>query len=312
MQVLSTPSHLGLLNAAPTDAGGATPNLPAALDAPRARFAGQSLPELNYYVDGPADAEPILLIHSINAAPSAFEMKPLFDHYRATRRVYALELPGFGFSDRSDRVYSPELYADSIRAFLSQVVKAPCDLIAYSLSCEFAARAALQAPEVFRRLVLLSPTGFSARRLPSAKTGRVLHRFFSLPGFGPALYALVTIRPSVGYFMQRSFVTKPPKELIDYAYATSHQPGARYAPFYFLSGQLFTHDPVEQLYAKLQLPVLVIHDRDANVSFDLLPDLDARKANWQVSRVEPTLGMPQWEQPQKTIAAIDAFWQKAG
>lgn len=289
-------------------ASGAASKLPDALDAPRARLVSSGLPELNYYLDGPENGEPLLLLHSINAAPSAFEMKPLFDHYRATRRVYALELPGFGFSERSNRVYSPELYADVIRAFLEQVVGAPADIVAYSLSSEFAARAALLAPTTVRRLVLLSPTGFSKRRLPSAETGKRLHRVFSLPGFGQALYALVTTRPSVRYFMKLSFVTTPPKELIDYAYATAHQPGARFAPFYFLSGQLFTQDPVELLYAKLEQQVLVIHDRDANVSFESLPALADRKSNWQVTRVEPTLGMPQWEQPQKTIAAIDAFW----
>ncbi|MBK1647703.1 alpha/beta fold hydrolase [Rhabdochromatium marinum] len=286
-----------------------TTKLPDALEAPRARFASSGLPEVNYYLDGPENADPIVLLHSINAAPSAFEMKPLFDHYRAERRVYALELPGFGLSDRSDRVYSPELYAEVIGRFLTEVVKAPADVISFSLSSEFTARAALQHPESFRRLTFLSPTGFSKRRLPSAKTGKRLHRLFSLPLFGPALYALVTTRPSVRYFMKLSFVTEPAEELIDYAYATSHQPGARHAPFYFLSGQLFTHNPVEQLYAKLQMPVLAIHDRDANVTFDQLPELIARKSNWQVTRIEPTLGMPQWEQPQKTIAAIDAFWQ---
>ncbi|EIC22929.1 alpha/beta fold hydrolase [Thiorhodovibrio frisius] len=309
MQVLLGQRPFGLLNAAPTKPARASSDLPDALDAPRARFTSHGLPELNYYVDGPSDAEPVLLLHSINAAPSAFEMKPLFDHYRANRRVYALELPGFGMSDRSDRIYSPELYADVISTFLTEVVRAPADVIAYSLSCEFAARAALQASAAFRCLVLLSPTGFSPRRLPSAKTGKLLHRLFSLPGLGSAVYALVTTRPSVRYFMKLSFVTTPPKELIDYAYATAHQPGARHAPFYFLSGQLFTHNPVEQLYGKLKQPVLVIHDRDANVSFDLLPALLERQSNWQLTRVEPTLGMPQWEQPQKTIAAIDAFWQ---
>ncbi|WPL17837.1 acetoin dehydrogenase E2 subunit dihydrolipoyllysine-residue acetyltransferase [Thiorhodovibrio winogradskyi] len=309
MPVVSGQEPVGLPNTAPKKASRAAKDLPKALDAPRARFASQGLPELNYYVDGPANAEPVLLLHSINAAPSAFEMKPLFDHYRANRRVYALELPGFGFSDRGKRVYSPELYADVIRAFLTEVVRAPADVICYSLSSEFAARAALQAPAAFRRLVLLSPTGFSPRRLPSAEAGRRLHRLFNLPGFGPALYALVTTRPSVRYFMKLSFVTSPPEELIDYAYATAHQPGARHAPFYFLSGQLFTPNPVEQLYAKLELPVLVIHDRDANVNFDLLPALIEKHGNWQATRVEPTLGMPQWEQPVKTIAAIDAFWQ---
>jgi pimeloyl-ACP methyl ester carboxylesterase len=46
---------------------------------------------------------PMLLVHSVNASASAAEMAPLFDYYRQSRSVYALDLPGFGFSDRSDR-----------------------------------------------------------------------------------------------------------------------------------------------------------------------------------------------------------------
>ncbi len=284
-------------------------SLPAALDAPRHEFSPADLNKIAYYVDGPEDAAPLVLLHSINAAPSAFEMKPLFDHYRASRRVYVPELPGFGFSDRSDRPYSPELFAKAIEAFLTTIVQQPADIIAYSLTSEFVARAALAAPERFRTITLLSPTGFSQRRLPTGETGRKLHRVFTLPGFSQLLYNTVTTRPSIRYFLQRSYVTKPPQELIDYAYATSHQPGARHAPFYFLSGQLFTANATETLYGKLTSPTLVIYDRDANVSFDLLPDFVSAHPNWRTTRVEPTLGLPQWERPQQTIAAIDDFWQ---
>lgn len=282
--------------------------LPPALDAPRDSFSTMHLREVSYYVGGPADAPPLVLVHSINAAPSAFEMKPLFDHYAATRRVYVPELPGFGFSDRSDREYSPELYANAIVAFLTNVVKAPADVVAYSLSSEFAARAALVAAERIRSLTLLSPTGFSDRRLPAGKTGRRLHRIFTLPGLGQGLYDLLTRRKSIRYFLRRSWVNEPPTELIDYAYATARQPGARHAPYYFLAGQLFTRDAVNNIYAKLSLPVLVLYDRDANVSFELLAPLLAEHANWQAVRIEPTLGMPQWERPQDCIAAMDAFW----
>jgi pimeloyl-ACP methyl ester carboxylesterase len=285
--------------------------LPPAVDAPRDSFSTMHLKEISYYADGPQDSRPLVLLHSINAAPSAFEMKPLFEHYRATRRVYAPELPGFGFSDRSDRKYTPELYANAIVAFLTNIVKQPADVIAFSLSSEFAGRAALVAAERFNTLTLLSPTGFSKRRLPSGSVGNAMHRIFTLPGFGQGLYELLTKRAGIRYFLRQSYVGEPPEELIDYAYATSHQPGARHAPYCFLSGQLFTRNAVEVIYDKLQLPVLVIYDRDANVTFDLLPDFVERHANWRTARVEPTLGIPQWERPTQCIAAIDAFWNSA-
>ncbi len=287
-------------------------DLPEALDATRDSFATSHLKEISYYVGGPEDGRPLVLLHSINAAPSAFEMKPLYDHYRATRRVYVPELPGFGFSDRSDRQYSPELYANAILAFLTNVVQAPADVIAFSLSSEFAARAVLSASERFLSLALLSPTGFSARKLPSGGVGRAMHNVFTLPGLGQGLYQLLTKRPSIRYFLRRSYVGEPPEAMIDYAYATAHQPGARHAPYYFLAGQLFTRQAAETLYAKLQLPVLVLYDRDANVGFELLPDLVASHSNWTAVRIEPTLGIPQWERTTDCAAALDAFWAEQG
>ena len=59
---------------------------------------------------------PLLLLHSINAAASAYEMKPLFEHYSRERPVYALDFPGYGLSDRSARDYTPRLMTDAIHA----------------------------------------------------------------------------------------------------------------------------------------------------------------------------------------------------
>ena len=37
-------------------------------------------------------------MHSVNASASAFEVAPLYDHYRQTRPTYAVDLPGFGYA----------------------------------------------------------------------------------------------------------------------------------------------------------------------------------------------------------------------
>lgn len=288
--------------------------LPDALDAPRHWLDSDYGKRVNYYADGPASGRPLVLVHSINAAPSAFEMKPLFEHYRTQRRVYALDLPGFGFSDRAERRYSPDLFANTLVEFLTQVVQEPADVVAFSLSAEFAARAALSAPERLASLVVISPTGFSKRNLPVGDTGfsAGLHRFLNLPGLSQGLYDLLTSRPSIRYFMRQYFTREPPAEFIEYAYATSHQPGARHAPLYFLSGHLFTPNTRDELYGKLKLPVLALYDRDPNTSFDRLPEFVAQHPNWKAVRIEATLGMSHWDKLPETTAAMDRFWVEQG
>ena len=71
--------------------------LPAPVSGQRHEI-GSPVGRLTYYSAGPeipGKFPPLLLIHSINAAGSAYEIKPLYEHYRRSRTVYALELPGF-------------------------------------------------------------------------------------------------------------------------------------------------------------------------------------------------------------------------
>ena len=69
----------------------ALPALPAALGAERFKVGGVSC-----YVAG--NGPPMLLVHSVNAAPSAAEVRPIFDHYVATHTVFAVDLPGYGYA----------------------------------------------------------------------------------------------------------------------------------------------------------------------------------------------------------------------
>jgi hypothetical protein len=66
--------------------------LPAPVSGQRHEI-GSPVGRLTYYSAASATGEnlpPLLLIHSINAAGSAYEIKPLYEHYRQSRTVYAL------------------------------------------------------------------------------------------------------------------------------------------------------------------------------------------------------------------------------
>lgn len=282
--------------------------LPPAFDADIGHWTSQRCGRVACYSDTSAPAgRPLLLLHSINAAPSAMEMKPLFEHYRGKRPVYAPDLPGFGKSERGDRDYSAELYADTIRGILAEVIGEPADVVALSTSTEFAARAALASDHV-KSLALISPTGFGARPRPSKKTRDRLFAFFSTPIVSSWLYRALTVKPSVRYFLSMGFEGRPPAELINYAHRTTNEAGAQFAPFYFLSMRLFTDDAPGTLYRRVAAPVLVLYDRDPNISFERLPEVLDQCTNWRSVRISPTLGLPHWEQPEQTFNALDDFW----
>ena len=99
--------------------------------------------------------------------------------------------------------------------------------------------------------------------------------------------------------------------MVDYACATAAQPGASFAPVYFLSGALFAADAVGELYQPLKLPVLVLYDRDPNISFDYLSEVEDLP-NWTLVRIPKTLCLPQFEEPELTEQAIQNFWSSVG
>lgn len=289
--------------------------LPAAIDGERAEFTSERAGRLSYYV-ARGHGRPLVLIHSINAGASAYEMKPIFEHYRGQRPVYALDLPGFGFSDRSNREYSPRMYAEAIKDFLKVIVRGPADVIALSLGCEFAAYAAQEQPQSFHSLSLISPTGLSNKKKPArgrseARMKRA-HFWLSFPLWSQALYDLLVTLPSIKYFLGLSFEGPIDQGLIHYDYITTHQPGARHAPLYFVSGQLFTPDVRSLVYERLKtLPVLVLYDRDGFVRFDALPELLGQQSNWKAVKIAPSKGLPHYEKLADTTRALDELWQKA-
>lgn len=287
----------------------ATEPLPKALEADLMSFESDVAGELFYYVDKRRSGRPLLLLHSINAAPSSMEIRPLFDHYRQERPVYSLDLPGFGFSERSgERPYLPELYTQAIIEMVSTQIGTAVDVVALSLTSEFVARAALQRPDLFHSLTLVSPTGFQEGQAEKSYPGEALYRIFSLPILSQGVYNLLTKRPVIGYYSNQSFTREAADEFVDYAYATSHQHGARHAPLYFLSTQLFTFDILPAVYANLSLPVLVLFDEDPNVTFENLSGFVASRPNWKAERVAPSSGLPHWEVLGETTAVLNRFW----
>lgn len=281
-----------------------------ALEAERRSLELPGFGKVSYYASPRGTGRPLILTHAVNAAASAYEMKPVWDMYVGNRPLYALEWPGFGSSDRPDIQYTPELMSRALLALVNHL-ESQVDVVALSLGSEFAARAALSEPRI-KTLTLISPSGFgiptgTSQEASEQDGGSSLYGF--LAAIGDPLFGLLSTRFVLEFFLDRSFRGPVPPDVVDYAQETTRQPGARFAPIYFVSGQLFTRNAYVQLYDKLTIPVLVLYDQDGFVSFDSLSSF-AQKPNASVVRIPETDGLPHFEKAEEVKAAISAFWSR--
>jgi len=222
--------------------------------------------DVSYTEAGDPEDPDLVLLHGVNAAASSHEFRYVIDDLAENYHVLAPDLPGFGGSDRPPLVYSGSLYATFVGEFLADTAVDPT-VVASSLTGAYAAVAARDEGLRLRELVLICPT---AETIPGRRVW--LRTLFRSPVAGEALFNLLASKPSIRYFLVDHGFADPAKitdEWVEYDWATTHLPGARFAPASFVSGFLDLDVDLGSVLVDLDVPITVAWGREAE-----LPPLD--------------------------------------
>jgi pimeloyl-ACP methyl ester carboxylesterase len=111
---------------------------------------------VNYQVAGPADGQPVVLVHGFSVP------QYVFDRTRealagAGFRVVSFDLYGRGWSDRPDVRYDRDLFAGELQELMDALHIPKADLVGLSMGGAVVGRFAAQHPERVRKLVLVAP-----------------------------------------------------------------------------------------------------------------------------------------------------------
>src|SRR5260370_5563262 len=131
--------------------------------------------DIYYNVAGPAEAAPLVLLHDFAPGASNFEFRAIFGPLAQHMRVYAPDWLGFGMSERPHLAYTGEFYASVLGGFLRDVIGRPATVVAHGLAANVAVRAASDTPELFARLVLVSPDPTAGAGLQPTLTQTLVH-----------------------------------------------------------------------------------------------------------------------------------------
>ena len=217
---------------------------------------------VSYRVAGPKGGTPMLFVHGVHAAASAYEFHKQFPFFAAQGyRVYAPDLLGFGLSDHPAISYDDEIYIALIADFLRDVIGGAADTVvmASSLGCSFAIAAAARYPDRVGQLVLIGPVGLQRLKGRWPVVGAAFYRFVQSPLLGEAFFNALASGPSLRYFLKQQGYLFPENitdAVVQQYFDVSHQPNARFAPGAFVSGAL--NRDIRDEWQSLTMPILLV------------------------------------------------------
>ena len=100
---------------------------------------------------------PILLIHDLSLGSSGYEFHRIIDKLSENHEVYAIDLLGYGLSDKPNITYTNYLYVQFIIDFIKNVIKKKADIIATGDSVQIAVMACHNDPEAVNHMVFINP-----------------------------------------------------------------------------------------------------------------------------------------------------------
>jgi pimeloyl-ACP methyl ester carboxylesterase len=248
--------------------------------------------------------ETVLLVHGYGSSSASYA--PVMDALAAHLRVIAIDLPGFGKSDRRDGDYTPDALADVLADVLTQKGVARAHVVGHSWGSSVVLAFARRHPDRLDRLVIISGWVYDDQLLP-------IMRWASVPGLGEALYGAF-YRNAIGERLYLNFVDPAlvTQKVVDEVERQMALEGAVAAALAAARG-MHRFAETEGEYRTIRHQTLLLWGRDDRVARLAFGERLARDLPHAQLVVLPRCGhIPMWECTGETAAALTEFLTSKG
>lgn len=256
------------------------------------------------------DWETLVFLHGFGGGSSAYEWSKVYPAFAAEYRIVAPDLLGWGRSEHPARSYTVGDYLTTITEFLEKTCNGPCTVIASSLTAAFVIRVAIARPELFKSLILTTPSGLSDFGEDYSRS--FFARLVSTPILDRLLYStgIATSNGIRSFLEQRQFAraSRVYQEIVDAYLESAQQPNAEYAALSFVRGDLCFD--LSLYITQLGIPTAIIWGQKSEFTG---PETGRRFANMNPQAIRAfqpleEVGLtPQLELPAVTVGLIRRF-----
>lgn len=277
-----------------------------------------------HYVDHGGEGDPMVLVHGLGG--SHVNWCGVAPRLAQKRRVFAIDLPGFGRTRLHGRRADVESNATLVRRFVDEVVGEPATLVGNSMGGALSVMTAAAAPESVRAAVLVNAA------LPRGRGGRLDPRVglmfatYMIPWLGESVLASYSAKVTPAQFVKEmlALCAAEPKKLapsfVDahVALAEERRAGGPHGEWtkegqaaYLQAARSLIKallaPRVSRAISDVRVPVLVLHgDRDRLVHV-ASARAAAERRGWPLEIFEGVGHVPQLESPERFVEVVERW-----
>ncbi|MBQ0058547.1 MAG: alpha/beta fold hydrolase [Lachnospiraceae bacterium] len=254
--------------------------------------------DVAYTVTG--KGKPILLLHNLSATGSSYEWNYIIDALAHNRKVYALDLPGCGRSEKPYQSYITYYFVQLIESFITDIIQEPVDVIVSGNSCPAAISSANFCKDMVSSLCLINPLDGGITESDSTIFTKALSSLLQLPIIGTFVYNMMICRNRIAKLLTEGFFYNPfevDEELIQAFYESGHMSSS--AGRFLLASQLggYMTSNTEHALAQLDMPINIILGDESKINRDACDAYLEVSDEISVAEVPETGLLPQLEDP---------------
>lgn len=214
------------------------------------------LGKIGYSVKG--NGRPIVLIHDSTIGSSSEIWGKNIDELAKNFKVYALDLLGYGTSERVNTAYSAYTYGKLINDFITDVVQKPAAVCAIGEGAMYASVAHKINPDNFKRFIFVCPKGINDKIASNEDNKK--RKLYELPVIGESIYLAKTTRRVMKKMCSEKLKAseKGIHYLADRFYASAHIGGGNNRFVYSSYITNFMNMDIKSYINEMNIPILII------------------------------------------------------
>lgn len=270
----------------------------------KGRYYDNRFGKIYYEVSGRGE-DPLLLIHNSSYSDSSFEWFHVSRELNKKYKIFTIDLPGCGRSEKQPIQYTNYLMVLMINDFIRNVIGEPVHICATGLSGSFAVIAAQVDPSLFKKITMINPVSLKSLKSGLVENAKALRFLLCLPVIGTTIYNIVSNRSNMDYRLKEEYFFNPflvQQSTMDALYESSHKDNGKGRYFLAsLNGGYLSWD-ISKAFASLKLPITILYGEKTESGSENADSYAKLNSNVSIFEIPKTKWIPQLEDP-KSVAS---------